>query len=185
MKTDIFNFKIPEHLIAQKPSDKRIDSKLLIYYRDKDTIVDTYTKNLSQFLTNEHFLVFNNSKVIPARIKIIKKENNKKGEALLLKIIDENRINCLMDKAKRYKKGDIIILPDLTEAYVIEEIEDSIKVIKSDKPIFNYQYFEKFGKIPVITTVHDLQVVEKVPHDRFDTKVDYLITPTKIIKSTI
>jgi 5-formyltetrahydrofolate cyclo-ligase len=42
--------------------------------------------------------------------------------------------------------------------------------------------FKKFGKIPVITTVHDLQIVEKVPHDENDTKVDYIVTPNKIIK---
>jgi len=40
---------------------------------------------------------------------------------------------------------------------------------------------EKFGKIPVLTTVHDLQIVDKVPHDKLDTKVDYIITPNKII----
>jgi len=41
---------------------------------------------------------------------------------------------------------------------------------------------EKFGKILVITTVHDLQIVEKVPHKENDTKVDFIVTPTKIIK---
>jgi len=40
----------------------------------------------------------------------------------------------------------------------------------------------KFGKIPVITTVHELQIVDKVPHQEFDTKVDYIITPNRIIK---
>ncbi len=43
-------------------------------------------------------------------------------------------------------------------------------------------FLEKFGKIPVITTIHDLQIVEKVPHQEFDTKVDYIVTPKKIIK---
>jgi len=43
-------------------------------------------------------------------------------------------------------------------------------------------FHEKFGFIPVVTTVHDLQIVNKVPHQEFDTKVDYIITPTKIIK---
>ena len=41
---------------------------------------------------------------------------------------------------------------------------------------------KEFGKIPVITTVHDLQIIDKVPHGDFDTKVDYIITPNKIIK---
>lgn len=149
MKTEIFDFKIPEHLIAQKPTKKRSNSRLLIYFRDKDTIIDSYTNKLSRFLTDKHFLVFNNSKVLPARIKIIKKNNNKEGEALLLKIINENILHCIMDKAKKYKKGDIIILPDFNEGTIIEELDDFIKVIKSDKPIFNYQYFENFGRIPL------------------------------------
>jgi len=42
-------------------------------------------------------------------------------------------------------------------------------------------FLEKFGKIPVITTVHDLQIVDKVPHEKHDTKVDYIVTLDKII----
>jgi len=43
-------------------------------------------------------------------------------------------------------------------------------------------FLEKFGKIPVITTVHDLQIVDNVPHSEKDTKVNYIVTPNKIIK---
>jgi 5-formyltetrahydrofolate cyclo-ligase len=43
-------------------------------------------------------------------------------------------------------------------------------------------FLEKFGKIPVITTVHELQIVDKVSHEKHDTKVDYVITPNNIIK---
>lgn len=49
-----------------------------------------------------------------------------------------------------------------------------------DKEIKAFQ--EKFGKIPVVTTVHNLQILDKIPHDEFDTKVDFIITPSKIIK---
>ncbi len=42
--------------------------------------------------------------------------------------------------------------------------------------------FEKFGKIPVVTTVHELQIVKSVPRDEFDTKVEYIVTPNQIIK---
>lgn len=41
---------------------------------------------------------------------------------------------------------------------------------------------KKFGKITVITTIHDLQLATKVPHQKLDTKVDYIVTPNKIIK---
>ncbi len=41
---------------------------------------------------------------------------------------------------------------------------------------------EKFGEIPVATTVHDVQVVEEVPIEDGDTKIDIIVTPTKIIR---
>jgi 5-formyltetrahydrofolate cyclo-ligase len=43
-------------------------------------------------------------------------------------------------------------------------------------------FLGKFGKIPVITTVHELQIVDEVPHEKHDTKVDYIVTPNKILK---
>lgn len=49
-----------------------------------------------------------------------------------------------------------------------------------DREIRTFQ--EKFDKIPVITTVHELQIVGKVPHEKFDTKVDYIVTPDRTIK---
>ena len=41
---------------------------------------------------------------------------------------------------------------------------------------------EKFGKVLVITTVHDLQLVEGIPHEEHDEKVDIIVTPTKVLK---
>jgi len=43
-------------------------------------------------------------------------------------------------------------------------------------------FLGKFGKIPVITTIHDLQIIDKVPHTENDTKVDYIVTPNKVTK---
>lgn len=41
---------------------------------------------------------------------------------------------------------------------------------------------DRFGSIPIATTVHDCQVVVKVPHERHDQKVDIILTPTKVIR---
>jgi len=42
-------------------------------------------------------------------------------------------------------------------------------------------HLEKFGKIQVATTIHEMQLVDEVPHNEFDTKVDYIVMPNKII----
>jgi S-adenosylmethionine:tRNA ribosyltransferase-isomerase len=78
MKTTIFDFNIPDSLIAQYPSKKRSDSRLLVYDRKKDIFIDSFTKNLSGFLDDQYFLVLNNSRVIPARF-FIKKKNHFKN----------------------------------------------------------------------------------------------------------
>ncbi|MEO0227653.1 MAG: 5-formyltetrahydrofolate cyclo-ligase [candidate division WOR-3 bacterium] len=43
-------------------------------------------------------------------------------------------------------------------------------------------HLEKFGKIPVATTLHELQIVDRVPHNEYDTKVDYIVTPARIVR---
>jgi 5-formyltetrahydrofolate cyclo-ligase len=49
-----------------------------------------------------------------------------------------------------------------------------------DREIEAFQ--QKFGKILIITTVHDIQIVDKVPVGKYDTKVDIIVTPTKLIQ---
>lgn len=41
---------------------------------------------------------------------------------------------------------------------------------------------EKFGKIPVVTTVHDIQVVDSVPSEKHDEKIEIIVTPTRVIR---
>jgi S-adenosylmethionine:tRNA ribosyltransferase-isomerase len=149
MKTDIFNFNIPERLIAQNPVTNRSDSRLLVYYRNDNKIIDSFTKNISDFLSNDNFLVFNNSKVIPARLYIKKKENNQEGQILVLKIIDDFSLEIITDRSKKYKQGTQIILPDQNISFISENVDEFVKILRSDKPIFSIDYLEKYGNIPL------------------------------------
>jgi len=42
--------------------------------------------------------------------------------------------------------------------------------------------YEKFGSIPVVTTVHEMQLMDEVPYEKHDTQVDIIVTPLRIIK---
>jgi S-adenosylmethionine:tRNA ribosyltransferase-isomerase len=149
MKTDMFDFFIPENLIAQFPVKNRSDSRMLVYFRDKDVIIDSYTKNITDFLDTRHFLVFNNSRVIPARMKIKKKENNVNGEILVLKIIDENTLEIITDRSKKYKSGTALILPDGSISHIKKDTDDIVKILFSENKIFTIEYFEKYGHVPL------------------------------------
>ena len=82
------------------------------------------------------------------------------------------------------KKLKVLPKPDLIITGCVAVDKDGWRLGKGggygDKEIKTF--LEKFGKIIVVTTIHDLQIVDKVPHQKLDTKVDYIVTPNKIIK---
>ena len=68
MKSSDFNYELPEELIAQTPLETRSDSRLMVI--DKKTGVRSHEEfsNLPSFLKPGDLLIFNNSRVIPARL---------------------------------------------------------------------------------------------------------------------
>ena len=85
MKTDDFNYELPENLIAQHPLDKRDSSKLMIVNRNTGKITHEIFHNIIDYLDENDVLVLNNTKVIPARLIGIKEDTNAHIEVLLLK----------------------------------------------------------------------------------------------------
>lgn len=84
MKTNDFDYKLPKNLIAQTPLVPRDTSRLMVVFRDTKRIVHDRFFNLEKYLTADDVLVFNESKVMPARLHG-KKETGGKIEVLLLK----------------------------------------------------------------------------------------------------
>jgi S-adenosylmethionine:tRNA ribosyltransferase-isomerase len=78
-----YDYHLPEELIAQKPIEPRDNAKLLVYDTAADKVsIDTFL-NLDQYLPSPSLLVFNNTKVLPARLTV-HKETGGKVELLLL-----------------------------------------------------------------------------------------------------
>ena len=68
MKTDLFDYPLPEHLIAQKPADRRDESRLLVVHRASRTVEHRHFRNLPDYLRAGDCLFRNNAAVIPARL---------------------------------------------------------------------------------------------------------------------
>jgi S-adenosylmethionine:tRNA ribosyltransferase-isomerase len=93
LKTYAFN--LPPKLIAQKPAQPADTCRLLVLNKKTQQITDDKFLNLTDYLQKGDVLVFNNSKVIPARL-IAKKPTGGKVEILLLKQINTNTWECLV-----------------------------------------------------------------------------------------
>ncbi len=118
---DDFDFDLPEALIALRPVKPRPASRLLV---SDGTIRDAHVHNLPSFLAAGDLLVFNNTRVIPARLRGIRRRNTSSGsgeaqiEATLIERLGPDVWASLARPAKRLALGDIIRFTDDLSAEV-------------------------------------------------------------------
>lgn len=97
-----FHFDLPNELIAQKPCDNRTDSRLLVV--ENNLQKDLSFKDLLQFIQPNDCLIFNNTKVIPARL-FGQKESGGKVELLIERIVDESNFLSHVKASNAPKAG--------------------------------------------------------------------------------
>lgn len=112
MKLDLFDYNLPEELIAQTPLKNRSDSRLMVLDKKTGEIEHSVFKNITQYLRPGDCLVLNNTKVLPARLFGIKDETGAKIEVLLLKQLEGDRWETLVKPAKRVKTGTVVRFGD-------------------------------------------------------------------------
>ncbi|XJZ26347.1 tRNA preQ1(34) S-adenosylmethionine ribosyltransferase-isomerase QueA [Bacillota bacterium Lsc_1132] len=105
MKVELFDFHLPEELIAQVPLKNRADSRLMVLDKQTGAINHTVFKNIKEYLQEGDCLVLNDTKVLPARLFGVKEDTGAKIEVLLLKQLEGDQWETLIKPAKRIKEG--------------------------------------------------------------------------------
>ena len=150
MKTDDFDYFLPEELIAQHPLAKRDESKLMILNRQTGAIKHDRFYNIINYLKPGDTLVLNDTKVMPARIIGEKEDTKAVIELLLLKNIESDSWEVLAKPAKRVKVGTIINFGDGKLLATCTKVgEEGIREVTfSYKGIF-YEILDKLGSMPL------------------------------------
>ena len=125
MRTDDFDFDLPEPLIAQHPADQRDASRLLRV--TADAITDHRVRDLCDFLKPGDIMVFNDTRVIPARL--IGRRGDAKVEILLHRMIPDGRWHAFAKPAKRLKENDTIQFADDFSAHFDRKLEDGTVIV--------------------------------------------------------
>jgi S-adenosylmethionine:tRNA ribosyltransferase-isomerase len=112
LKTLDFDYHLPENLIAQTPAEPRDNSRLLVLRRYDGTIEHRRFRDIIEYLSPGDALVFNDSRVIPARLFGKKKDTGARVEALLLLRKAQNEWQALIKPAKRLGVGSAVELLD-------------------------------------------------------------------------
>ena len=150
MNINLFDFYLPEELIAQKPSDKRDHSRLLAINRVNKTYEDKHFYDILDYLKPGDVLVRNNTKVIPARLHGVKEVTGAHVETLLLKQVDGDVWECLTKPAKSLKVGARINYGDgKLFGEVIEEKDEGIRLIKFIYEGIFLEVLDALGSMPL------------------------------------
>ena len=150
MKIDLFDFELPEELIAQKPSEKRDHSRLLAINKQNHTYEDKMFYDVLDYLQPGDVLVRNNTKVIPARLHGVKEVTGAHVETLLLKQLDGDMWECLTKPAKSLKVGARINYGDgKLFGEVVEEKDEGIRLIKFIYQGIFLEVLDSLGKMPL------------------------------------
>ena len=131
MKTDDFDFDLPEELIAQTPLERRDASKLLVLDKTTGEISHRHFTDVIDYMEKGDTLVLNDTKVMPARLYGVKEETGAVIEVLLLKDEGNNVWECLTKPAKRIKEGTIVSFGDgKLKAKCMEVLDEGIRKFK-------------------------------------------------------
>ncbi|WP_438444293.1 tRNA preQ1(34) S-adenosylmethionine ribosyltransferase-isomerase QueA [Gorillibacterium sp. sgz5001074] len=154
MNVDLFDFELPEALIAQTPLRERTGSRLLALNKRTGEIGHCRFEELADFLRPGDLLVVNDTRVIPARLFGTKPDTGAKAELLLLKSLGEDRWETLAKPAKRLKTGTEVHFggapgQPLLRAVVEEEGEMGARTVRFlYEGIFN-ELLDRLGEMPL------------------------------------
>jgi S-adenosylmethionine:tRNA ribosyltransferase-isomerase len=156
MRIDDFDYTLPPDFIAQTPIEPRDQARLMVLDRQKGTLKHDYFFNLPGLLQPGDVLVFNDTRVIPARLHGIK-DTGAHLEILLLQRLSPNTWQTLVKPAKRLSTGTRLRVIGLSkngleiEAEVTAAEEGGIRILKfsDDKALMT------MGQVPLPPYIHE------------------------------
>lgn len=142
-----FDYILPEELIAQVPAQKRDMSKMMVLNRQLQNIEHNHFCDITNYLTENDFLVLNNTKVIPARL-YAKKDTGALIEIFLVREVEKDIWISLIKPSKRVKSGMILVVSEDLSVEVLDKDDDKWNV----RLLYQGNIFEvldKVGNIPL------------------------------------
>ncbi|PLT34578.1 tRNA preQ1(34) S-adenosylmethionine ribosyltransferase-isomerase QueA [Bacillus sp. V5-8f] len=150
MKVDLFDFHLPEELIAQVPLENREESRLMVLDKETGAIQHEIFKNITNYLNPGDCLVLNDTRVLPARLYGSKEDTGANVEVLLLKQEEGDKWETLVKPAKRIKEGTKILFGDGQLSAVCTGVLDhGGRILEFSYEGIFYEVLEELGSMPL------------------------------------
>ena len=150
MNVDLYDFELPEHLIAQTPLLDRSSSRLLTMKKATGELSHQVFGDIVNYLRPGDTLVLNDTKVIPARLFGVKEDTGAKAEVLLLKNLGGDRWEALVKPGKRLRKGSVITFGEgRLRAIIEEEGELGARILSFSYDGIFQEILDSLGQMPL------------------------------------
>jgi S-adenosylmethionine:tRNA ribosyltransferase-isomerase len=158
-----FAYDLPDELIARYPCERRCDSRLLHLDGDRGTVVDRQFTDLPALLRPGDLLVFNDTRVLPARLHGVK-DSGGRIELLLERVLDAHRVLAQLRASKSPRPGSRLKFGGEHFASVAGRRDDFWEVRFDDQAL---SVFERSGEIPLPPYLH--RAAEAIDRERYQT----------------
>lgn len=168
MKLSDFKYDLPDDLIAQYPTKKRGDSRMMILNRSDQSVTHGGFSNIVDFLNEGDALVVNETKVFPARLIGFKEKTNAQVEVLLLRQLEDTMWEVLVKPARKVRIGNRLVIANSIGCDVIDNTISGGRVVKFDdngKDFFDL--VEEVGNSPLPPYIK--RPTEPIDKERYQT----------------
>jgi S-adenosylmethionine:tRNA ribosyltransferase-isomerase len=174
MKLSHFNFKLPHELVAKYPAKFRDEARLLVVNRKNNKIEHKVFKDIIKYFSDGDVIIFNDTKVFPARLYGNKEKTGAEIEVFLLRELNaEQRLwDVLVDPARKIRIGNKLYFGE-DDALVAEVIDNTTSRGRTLRFLFDgsYEEFKEtlflLGEMPLPKWVR--KRVEPIDNERYQT----------------
>ncbi len=151
MNVSDFDYELPLELIAQQPSETRDGCRLLVIHRDTGLLEHKHFYDVLDYLNPGDCLVFNDSKVIPARLFGTREKTGAHIEFLLSKRVEGDKWETLVRPGRRVRPGDTIVFGEEGElkAHVLSNSDGGTRIVEFEYDGIFMEILEKLGSMPL------------------------------------
>ncbi|HTD83609.1 MAG TPA: tRNA preQ1(34) S-adenosylmethionine ribosyltransferase-isomerase QueA [Gemmatimonadaceae bacterium] len=147
-RTSHYDFELPVDRIAQFPTERRGESRLMVVNRSTDEIAHRQFSDLEELIPAGDAIVLNTTRVFRARLLGVR-DNGSPGEILLLRPLADSQWEAMVHPGGKLKPGRIVKFAEDFEAEIIATTERRTRVVQLNSRLPLEEAIEKYGHVPL------------------------------------
>lgn len=155
MKLTEFDYNLPEELIAQTPVEPRNSSRLMVLDPVDETIEHRHFYDLKEYLEPGDTLIFNDTRVMPARLLGWREGTGGKVEVFILRRIDGDTWETLVKPGRKAREGQVVHFSDELTCTVQDSTDFGGRIVKFHYEGIFEEILDRLGETPLPPYIHE------------------------------